>query len=150
METGGPLSWQVPHTARPAAHIELHHLSVPLEVEILRGADVAHVLVELHGLPGPEHGEAGVEAGLGGVEAGSPDTGVQPVLGGPGPVPVTSHVSLIVQTVGLRLEETPSQTALVLEDRPVGDQVGLLVLGTGRAPTQAALTFLRHSTVTHP
>ena len=70
----------VPLTTRSAGHIELHHLSVPLEVEIIRGADVAHVLMELHRLPGPEHGQAGVEVGLGWVEAGGPDTGIQAVL----------------------------------------------------------------------
>ena len=92
METGRPLCRLVPLTSRPAGHIELLHVSVPLEVEVILLADVAHVLVELHGLAGPEHGQAGVEAGLGRVEAGRPDTPFQTVLWGPGPGPEISSI----------------------------------------------------------
>ena len=103
----------MPGSVWETSHVELGHLSVPLEVEVLRLADVAHVVPELHRIAIPEEGEAGVGWRWWGIEAGGPHTPVQAVVRAPGLVPVAGHVPLLVQRVRLRVVEAPGQTAPV-------------------------------------
>ena len=56
-QTDWPLLWQVPGAAQLAGDVELLHVSVPLEVQPLLLAHVAHVAVEVNGVSGPSGGQ---------------------------------------------------------------------------------------------
>ena len=113
-QADGPHWGLYPGAVSLAGEVVLRHLSVPLEVQTL-GADVAHVVVELHGLAVPGGEQEGVLGGLGGVETLGPDTAVQVVPGRPGHVPVAGHVPLQVELLQLRVIEPPGWPALIAQ-----------------------------------
>ena len=76
-DTDGPHVRLLPGSPWQTGHIELHHVPVPLEEEVVPRADVARVVIELHGVAQPGHRQPGLRGLLGRVQAVRPHTLVQ-------------------------------------------------------------------------
>ena len=100
-----PLRRLIPLSPRETGDVVTSHIPVPLKVEPLLSADIAHTLGEVDRVPIPDQGQVGECWGQGRVETLHPHTGVQAAVGAPGGVPVAGHVSLCVGFILLFTEK---------------------------------------------
>ena len=100
-----PLEWFIPPSPRETGDVVTSHVPVPLKVEPLLSADIAHTVGEVDRRPIPDQGQVGVSRGQGRVETLHPHTGVQAAVGAPGDVPVAGHVFLCVGFILLFTEK---------------------------------------------